>query len=90
MAGKNKKLLRLSWYDDTGEIYHTQDLPTKAAQELLKRSTVFRVSVTTKYGTTEHSFSIVSHAQVSRCTRATKGERYDRKGWGVLITLATD
>lgn len=84
----NKKLLHLQWMDKTGECYHEENLPTMVAREMLKRAGVHRVKLWTVYGIVEMSRTVVSHAQVSRCTRAVSGKCSN--GGEVFITLSSD
>lgn len=90
MAGK--KLVRLTWIDETGEAYYECDLSPTMAKEQLKRAGMFVIDFPgTSYA---HPLTAFSRAAVERSSRGliAKGERAipTEKQKRVLITLPED
>lgn len=87
-----KKLVRLTWIDETGTAYHEADHTPTVAKELLKRAGMFVIDFPgTSYG---HPLTAFSRAAVERSSRGViaKGERTiaTERQKHVLVTLPED
>lgn len=80
----SKKLVRLTWIDETGEAYHTADLSPSMAREQLKRAGADVVRVcgmeTRLRNLTRRAIEESSRGATAECER----------GCTVLITLPED
>lgn len=89
MASRMVRLMvRLTWLDEGGEPYHTQDLSPRTAKDLLKRNGIQWVDFPgEEYGC---PLSRLSRAAVAKSRRAVIGRKGSANVPAVMISLPED
>ena len=86
-----KRLIRLTWLDSSGEVYHEADFSPRDAREQLRRRRMIVIDF--PGASAGHPLSHVTHASISRSSRGAvaKPHSLDATTQGrVIITLPTD